>query len=375
MRKTVDNSYSHWMEADGPESGIAISSRVRIARNLAGMPFPHRLDQDKAEEVLQAVRQGITGGMTTTRQDVAGGEMTEDPSQTDRPRKPDQSNQLELSMMSDLSTIERQILVDKHLISLDLLKNFACKGVVLRDDELISIMVNEEDHLRIQCLLPGLQLREAWRLINQVDDDLEKSLDYAFSEHLGYLTACPTNVGTGLRASVMLHLPALVLAKQLKEVLNAISKVGLTARGLFGEGTEALGDLYQISNQITLGLVEEEIISNLMAVVHQIISQEKATRKALYQDQRHFVEDRVYRAYGILKNAHILSSEEAMRLFSDLRLGVEMDLLSGIPTKLLNELMVRIRPAFLTKIAGREMTTSQRDVFRADLIRKEFLAL
>ena len=349
QRTAIDDAYCHWMEAGGPESGVAVSSRVRIARNLVGMPFPHQLNKKNAEDVVSAVRNLVDGGSLTEK-----------------------TGSLALGLLSDLSAVDRQILVDKHLISPDLINSFENKAVVLRDDEVISIMVNEEDHLRIQCLLSGQQLNEAWRLIDKVDDGFESVLDFAFSEQLGYLTACPTNVGTGLRASVMLHLPALVMVKQLKEVLTAISKVGLTARGLFGEGTEALGDLYQISNQITLGLVEEEIISNLIAVVQQIIAQEKVTRTALFNDRKYFVKDRVYRSYGILKNAHILSSEEAMRLFSDLRLGVEMNLLTGIPTTLLNVLMVRIRPAFLTKMAGREMPSHQRDVFRAELIRKEF---
>lgn len=352
LKKTVNNAHSYWMDADGPESGIAISSRVRIARNLAGRPFPHLLDNAQAEDVVRTV------GLAVKNKEMV-----------------DLVGELELSLLSELSPVERQILVDKHLISPDLINSFERKAVVLRDDEVISIMINEEDHLRIQCLLSGLRLGEAWSIINQVDDGLEKTLDYAFSEQLGYLTACPTNVGTGLRASVMLHLPGLVLVKQLKEVLNAIGKVGLTARGLFGEGTEALGDLFQISNQITLGLVEEEIVSNLTAVVKQIIAQEKATRAALYKERRDFVDDRVYRAYGILKNSRILSSEEAMRLFSDLRLGIEMNLLSGIPAKLLNEMMVRIRPAFLVKMVGREMSPHQRDVFRAELIRHEFKEL
>ena len=351
-KKAFDDAYSHWMEADGPESGVAISSRVRIARNLAGKPFPHQSQGENAAEVLAAVRQLVEGGSLN-----------------------EQTGVLEWGLLNELSAIERQILVDKHLISPDLNTDFERKAVILRDDEVISVMINEEDHLRIQCLLPGLQLNEAWELINKVDDGFESSLDYAFSERLGYLTACPTNVGTGLRASVMLHLPALVMVKQLREILTNISKVGMTTRGLFGEGTEALGDLYQISNQITLGLVEEEIISNLNAVVRQIITQEKAARQALLNERQDFVQDRVYRAYGILKNAHILTSEEAMRLFSDLRLGMEMNLLTGIPAKLLNVLMVRIQPAFLTKMAGREMPPHKRDVFRAELIRQEFKEL
>ncbi|OPX88680.1 MAG: putative ATP:guanido phosphotransferase [Pelotomaculum sp. PtaB.Bin104] len=349
LRETVNNSHSRWMDADGPVADIAISSRIRVARNLAGVPFPHLLDQTKAEEVIHAVRIAVEDKEAFSR-----------------------VGSLELSLLSELSPVERQILVDKHLISPDLLNNFERKAVVLRDDEVISIMINEEDHLRIQCLMPGLQLQEAWDLVNQVDDALERTLDFAFSEKLGYLTACPTNVGTGMRASVMLHLPALKLIKQLGGVLNAISKVGLTVRGLFGEGTEALGDFFQISNQITLGQSEEEIINNIVAVVSQIITQEQAARNTLYKDRREFVEDLVCRAYGTLKYAHILSYEESMRLFSELRLGIEMGLITGIHARLLNELTVKIRPAFLIKLAGNEMSAHQRDIFRAGLIRKEF---
>lgn len=349
IKETVNKAYSRWMEADGPESDIVVSSRVRVARNLAGIPFPHLLNTEKSEEVIHAVRLAV--------ENKDARELT---------------GELELSVLSELSAVERQILVDKHLISPDLLNNFQNKAVVLRDDEVVSIMVNEEDHLRIQCLLPGLQLKEAWDIINKVDDGLEKTLDYAFSERLGYLTSCPTNVGTGMRASVMLHLPGLKLTKQLGGVLGAIGKLGLTVRGLYGEGTEALGDLFQISNQITLGQSEEEIINNLISVTRQILAQEQAARQALYRDRREVIEDRVYRAYGILKYARILSSEEAMRLFSDLRLGLGLKIISEIPFKLLNELMVKIRPAFLIKMAGREMSPYERDVFRAGLIRQEF---
>jgi len=348
LKETVNNAHSRWMDADGPDADIVISSRVRVARNLAGMPFPHLLNADKSAEVIHAVRMAVENIEAS-----------------------DRIGNLELSGLSELSPVERQILVDKHLISPDLLNNFQSKAVVLRDDEVISIMVNEEDHLRIQCLLPGLQLKVAWELINRLDDGLEKTLDYAFSEKLGYLTSCPTNVGTGMRASVMLHLPGLKLTKQLSGVLSAIGKLGLTVRGLYGEGTEALGDLFQLSNQITLGQSEEEIINNLLSITSQILAQEQAARRAMYKDRREVIEDRVYRAYGILKNARILSSEEAMRLFSDLRLGMELKIISGIPVRLLNELMVKIRPAFLTKMAGQELSTYHRDVYRAELVRKE----
>ncbi|BAF58463.1 MAG: protein arginine kinase [Pelotomaculum sp.] len=352
LRETVNNAHSHWMDADGPESEIIISSRVRVARNLAGIPFPHLLNKENSEKVIHAVRLAISNKEAS---ELLGG--------------------LELSSLGELSPLERQILVDKHLISPDLLNDFQRKAVVLREDEVVSIMVNEEDHLRIQCILPGLQLKEAWDVVNRVDDGLEKTLDYAFSEKVGYLTSCPTNVGTGMRASVMIHLPGLKLAKQLAGVLNAINKLGLTVRGLYGEGTEALGDLFQISNQITLGQSEEEIINNLISIARQILAQEQAARRNLYKDRREVIEDRVFRAFGALKYARILSSEEAMRLFSDLRLGVEMKIISGIPVRLLNELMVKIRPAFITKMAGRELTPYQRDIFRAGLIRREFANL
>lgn len=352
LKSILDSAHSRWMDADGPESDIVISSRVRVARNIVGIPFPHLLDKEQSEHVINSVREAL---------------MNEEVSEF--------LGKLELIRLEDLSSLDRQILVDKHLISPDLLNNFENKAVAVRDDEVISIMINEEDHLRIQCLLPGSQLKEAWEIVNRVDDSLEKTIEYAFSDKLGYLTSCPTNVGTGLRASVMLHLPGLKLTKQLGGVLNAISKLGLTVRGMFGEGTEALGDLFQISNQITLGPAEEEIINNLISITRRILAQEQAARQALYKDRRAIIEDHVYRAFGILKYSRVLSSEEAIRLFSNLRLGMELKLVSGVPVKLLNELMVKIRPAFLTKMAGHDLTASQRDIMRANLIRKEFEAL
>lgn len=351
IKDVVNNAHSRWMDSDGPESDIVVSSRVRVARNLTGIPFPHMLGPEKAEEVIHAVRLALDNEQFKA---IAG--------------------EPELIYLRELSPVDRQILVDKHLISPDMLNNFQDKAVIMSQDETISIMINEEDHLRIQCLLSGLQLTEAWEIIDQVDNGLEQTLDFAFSEKLGYLTSCPTNVGTGIRASVMLHLPGLKLAKQLGGVLGATGKLGLTVRGLYGEGTEAVGDLFQISNQITLGQSEEEIIDNLISVSKQIMSQEQAARRALYQNRREVIEDRVFRAYGILKHARILSSEEAMRLFSDLRLGLGLKAVTGIPAKLLNELMVKIRPAFMVKIAGREMSTYERDSYRAALIRNEFEA-
>ncbi|MFZ5596315.1 MAG: protein arginine kinase [Bacillota bacterium] len=347
IREIVNSAHSYWMDACGPESDVVVSSRVRIARNLANLPFTHLLSDDGAREIINSVGNALKSNNLAER---FGG--------------------LELTGMSELTPVERQILVEKHLISPDLLENHQKKAVVLSEDEKISIMVNEEDHLRLQCLMPGLQLKEAWDLIDRLDNGLEETLEYAYDEKLGYLTACPTNVGTGLRASVMLHLPALVMINRIRDVLGTVSKLGFTVRGLYGEGTEASGNLFQISNQVTLGQTEEDIINSLISVSGQIIASERAAREALLRERREHIEDRVGRAYGLLSNARILSSEEAVRLLSDLRMGISLELISSIPANLITELMVEIRPAFLVKKAGKELSPFVRDVTRADLIRE-----
>jgi len=348
VKETLNDAHSRWMDDDGPENGIIISSRVRVARNLLGIPFPHLLEKGKAEEVICAVQLALENS-----------EMIE------------LAGRLELCRMIELSPVERQILVDKHLISPAFMNDCQDKVVALREDEVVSIMVNEEDHLRIQCLLPGFQLENAWQTVNMADDGLEKTLDFAFSEKYGYLTVCPTNAGTGMRASVMLHLSGLVLTRQLNGVLEAIHKLGLTVRGLYGEGTEALGDLFQISNQITLGQAEEEIIKNLSSITTQILAQEHAARAAIYKGKKEMVEDRVWRAYGLGMNARIISAEEVMQLIADLRLGLDLDLLPPMPVRMLNELMVMTRPAYLIKLAGKELSQYQCDVYRANLLREK----
>lgn len=351
VKEVFNNPNSRWMDDDGPETGVIISSRVRVARNLIDLPFPHLLDKEKSESVIQAVNLAIQNE-----------EIFRD-------------GHFEFFRISELTPVERQILVDKHLISPDLLNKLEGKAVILKEDGVVSIMLNEEDHLRIQCLLPGLQLAKAWEIVEGVDDGLEKTLDYAYSEKFGYLTACPTNTGTGMRASVMVHLCGLVLTRQLNSMLTAIHKLGLTVRGLYGEGTEALGDLFQISNQITLGQSESEIIANLTSIAWQILAQERSARTALYKEKKEMIEDRAWRAFGILKSARVMSSEEVMKLISDLRLGLDLGILPKMPLKLFNELMVMTRPAFLTKLAGRDMEPYQRDVFRAELTRNKILNL
>lgn len=341
-------SNSKWMEGSGPHADIVISSRIRLARNLKGTRFPQSLNQRQLQEVAGKVKQVVFS-----------------------PYVQNNLGRLTFINLRELTPLERQILVEKHLISPQLAQDSEGRACVLNNDEAISIMVNEEDHLRIQCLLPALQLFETWRLANTVDDCLEQELDFAFDERLGYLTSCPTNVGTGLRASVMLHLPGLVLTNQVNDVLSALSKVGLTVRGLYGEGSQALGNLFQVSNQITLGQPEEEILSNLSTVCKKLIEQELAARDYLQKESPLQLSDRVGRSFGILTNAQIMSSKEALGLLSDVRLGINLRLIKGIDERILNQLLVQIQPAILQKFYGREMSPQERDVKRAELIRNK----
>lgn len=348
LKDIVTSAYSNWMAASGPENDIVISSRIRVARNLSNFAFPHLLPADKAGEIIHAVALALKN---KELQSLSGG--------------------LEVSRMNELSSVERQILVEKHLISVDLMQDYEKKAVALRGDEVLNIMINEEDHLRIQCILPGLQLEAAWEQVDKLDDGLEKTLDYAFSENLGYLTACPTNVGTGLRASVMVHLPGLVHTDQIKSVLATVSKLGIAVRGLYGEGTEAAGNLFQISNQVTLGHSETEIIQNIVLVTKQLLEKERAARKALHDKRREQLEDKIGRSYGILRHARMLSSDECMKRFSDVRLGIDLNIITGIKPQLITELMVLTRTAFLIKKAGSNLSAFDRDVKRAELVREK----
>ncbi|MBX6394403.1 MAG: protein arginine kinase [Alicyclobacillaceae bacterium] len=342
----VHRTASYWMRGDGPEDEIVISTRVRLARNLADLPFPMLATDRHMEQVLEQVGAAIREPAV---QSLGHFEM------------------LPLKQVSDL---DRHVLMEKHLISPDLVENARRSAVVLRDDETVSIMVGEEDHLRIQCLFPGLQLKPAWDLANRVDDALEAKLDWAYDEKRGYLTACPTNVGTGMRASVMMHLPALVMTDQIRRVLNAISQVGLAVRGIYGEGTEAVGNLFQVSNQITLGQSEEEIIHNLYGVTLQLIEHERRARQLLMNQGREELEDRVCRSFGILQHARRIDSKETMQRLSDVRLGIDMGIITGVSKSILKELMVLTRPALLQMYFGRELSPDERDVRRAALIRE-----
>ncbi len=348
IRDTVSNAHSKWMEGTGTDNDVVISSRVRLARNLGGYPFPHFMSAEEAGRVVQALRLAASG--EEVKREIG---------------------LLEFTNLTELNETERQILVEKHLVSPQHIENPENRAVIIAPDESISIMVNEEDHLRIQCLLPGLQLEKAWKLADKLDDLLEKTLDYSYNEKRGFLTSCPTNVGTGLRSSIMLHLPCLVMTKQLTIMINAVSQLGLAVRGYYGEGTEAYGNLFQVSNQVTLGQTEEEIVKNLLTVTRQIIAQEKSTREIVSKDNKPFLEDRIYRAFGTMNYARVMTSQEALKNFSDLRLGVELGILKGLTYDQINELIIVTRPAFLIRKAGRQLNPEERDSLRAEIIREK----
>ena len=338
------NRDAEWLKGEGPDAKIVVSSRVRFARNVRGYRFPGRADA----AMRRGVRELIEGSLENSR--LMHGSL--------RVR------------LDELGELDRQFLVERHLISREHARGDEGSALVIGEREIMSLMINEEDHLRIQILQSGFQLKRALEEINELDDDIEKSVEYAFLPSLGYLTSCPTNVGTGMRASVMMHLPGLVLANQVNQVLQAIAKLGLAVRGLYGEGTEASGNLFQISNQVTLGKAEEDIVDNLQGVINQIVEHEKKAQQALFKRNLKALEDRVCRAYGLLSSARIISSKETIDLLSALKLGLDCQLID-LDLGTINELFIVTQPAHLQKLAGAELKPEERDVFRADLIRRK----
>src|SRR2546423_10018427 len=328
----------------GPHDRIVMSSRVRLARNIKEAAFPGWAKKPERVRVLDLIRPTIEGLP----------EMKESFSQT----------------MDSLSTLDKQILVERHLISREHAAKSAGSGLVLNRDETLCFMINEEDHLRMQALRPGLQLKEAWHAIDQADSALEKKLDYAFNPELGYLTACPTNLGTGIRVSAMLHLPGLVLAEQINPIIQSVNKLGLAVRGLYGEGTEALGNVFQVSNQMTLGESESAIVERLEKVLAQIIEHEENARATLIEKKAKMVFNHIGRAYGILANAHSISSKETMNLLSLMRLGVDVGLFPGVERSLVDELFILTQPAHLQKQHSEKLSAEERDLLRADMVRE-----
>lgn len=336
---------SEWLRASGPHSDIVVSSRIRLARNLSGFPFGQKLTDAQQQELIGVVQDAV--------------------------EKSTWLKNAEFYNFRDLSEIDRQFLLERHLISREHASEEGRKAVVLTSNEVVSLMVIEEDHLRLQVFQSGYNLLEAWRIVNEIDDELERKLNYSFSATIGYLTACPTNVGTGLRASCMLHLPGLVLTKQVQKVLQALSKLNLAVRGLYGEGTQATGNLFQFSNQITLGQREEEIIDNLECVIKQVIEHEKEARIYLYQKRKAKFEDQIWRALGTLKTARVLSSQEATQLISILQLGIQHKLIdSSLTIQSLNAVFLLVQPAHLQKLTQKTLSSAERDIRRAELVRE-----
>ena len=336
---------SEWLRGVGPVSDIVMSSRIRLARNLEKFTFATRATQASQGEVLRVVKEGLEKTLTLKEPlflDIGG-----------------------------LSEVDRQFLVERHLISREHIVRPDYKGVVIGQGEVFSVMINEEDHLRIQVMQSGMNLRDAWALVDALDDELSEVLPYAYSTEWGYLTCCPTNTGTGMRASVMAHLPSLVITKQINKVLHTITKLGLTARGLYGEGTEASGNFFQISNQVALGRSEEEIIENIDRILKEVIHQEQTARESLMTTgNRIQLEDRIWRAFGILRHAKTMSSTEALDLLSAVRLGVDLGLMNGLDRPTINELFIFSQPAHLQKLEGKALTAKERDTKRAHLIRE-----
>lgn len=328
----------------GPYDRIVLSSRVRLARNIRDAAFPGWAKKPERVRVLELIRPAVQS-------------------------LPDMKDSFWDSMDS-LSTLDKQILVERHLISREHAAKSAGSGLVINRDETLCFMINEEDHLRMQSLRPGLQLRQAWATIDQADTALEKKLEYAFASEFGYLTACPTNLGTGIRVSAMLHLPGLVLAEQINPIIQSVNKLGLAVRGLYGEGTEALGNVFQVSNQMTLGESETAIVERLEKVLAQIIEHEENARATLLEKKAKMVFNHIGRAYGILANAHSISSKETMNLLSLMRLGVDIDLFPAVDRSLVDELFILTQPAHLQKQHSEKLSAEERDLLRADMVRE-----
>jgi protein arginine kinase len=333
-----------WLRGDGPEADRILSTRVRLARNLAGTHFVGRALDDDMVRVYQSVAHAAL--------------------------ESDQFEGGSAQPIGELSLLDRQFLLERHLVSHDLTGDSSGRGLVLSADERASILVNEEDHVRIQALEGGFQLEQAWERSAAVDEALEHRLSFAWSEDLGYLTACPTNVGTGMRASVLMHLPALVLTQKMKKILAGVNQVGLNVRGYYGEGTDVMGNFFQISNQVTLGDSEQETLTKLTRVVRQILEWEEKAQDLLLRQARLQVEDKCLRALGVLRYSRLLSSQETIGLLSAVRFGHSLGMRNVPPVAVLNELLIRCQPAHLQKEAGREMNTEERNEFRASMVRK-----
>lgn len=330
-----------WYTESGNECDVVLSSRIRLARNIKGIPFPARADENSQLKVIDICKSAVS----------------------------DSEVKLDYIDMGSMKDYEKQAIAECHIISPQMMDNSVKRGILLSSDNSISVLVNEEDHLRIQCMAAGFNLDQCFKAANIVDDVIEKHADYAFSEKFGYLTCCPTNLGTGMRASVMLHLPGLTLSGNINSIIDSLSQLGITVRGIFGEGSKATGNIYQISNQTTLGDTEENILERFEQVVCEVIDKEREIRRKMYEADKYGLRDRLMRSYGILTNAVILSSSEAMDRLSDVRFAVELGIAEDIDYKMLNTAIYEVLPANIIKNHNTS-TARDRDIKRAEVVRE-----
>ena len=346
---TIPDYGLSWLEASGDHADIVLSTRVRIARNLQGHAFGPRARVNDRESVLRRFKES-----SARSESLGHGTFME---------------------LSEADTRTRRILLERRLVTRELLGDpergpHSGAAVLLAPSDPLSVMVNEEDHIRMQSLVSGLRIKEAWSMVDRVDEELGQELPYAFHNEFGFLTSCPTNVGTGLRASVFMHLPGLVLTKEIGKVLQGISQVGLTFRGLYGEGSEVVGNFFQVSNQTTLGKTEEDLVDHLDRIARQVIQYEMHARQVLLRDARAVTEDKIWRAYGLLRYARALPFEELMNLLSGVRLGVSLKLLPELRVYTLNKMMIFTQPAHLEQAAGRDLEAAECDAHRAAYVRR-----
>ena len=334
-----------WYAECGKEGDVVLSSRVRLARNLKGIPFPARASEEEQNLVIFKCKEAILDKETTLQKKV---------------------NFIDLSVMEPY---EKQAIAERHLISPQMMDNNIKRGILLSDDNKLSVLLNEEDHIRIQTMAAGFDLDQCFEEANRVDDLIEESVEYAFDNQIGYLTCCPTNAGTGMRASVMVHLPALTLSGTVNQVIDSLAQLGLTVRGIFGEGSKAVGNLYQISNQLTLGAAEEDILEKFKQIIEEVIEKEREMRTRLLETQKYKLEDRLMRSFGILKYAVVLTSDEAMKRLSDVRMGIELELIKDISLETINGIVYEVLPANIMQKYNLS-DPGERDLKRAEIVRE-----
>jgi len=347
MFEEMAKSTSSWLSGQGEENMVVLASRVRMARNIHGCLYPTAADSETNEKIVKY----FSGAYARS----------------------DKLKEGQFIKSDELDQLDRDFLVERHLMSPVFMRDDEARGLYINGDEQVSIMINEEDHIRMQALVAGLDLKAALAKINEYDNELGKYVEYDYDPDFGFLTSCPTNVGTGMRASALIHLPGLVITKEIDRVINKITKMNIAVRGFYGEGTDVLGNLFQLSNQRTLGISEDEILNSITNVCRIIIDEEDAARKLLVDEASEQIQDKIWRSFGILKHARVLSSDEVMNLLSAIRLGVAMNILESVDIPMINELLLLSQPAHLQKYYGEEMDQEQRDIVRAEMVREKLM--